>query len=134
VNYPRRIRPTWPTATGIDEQLIWTSEEAAREGRIDEVLTIGFGFCLVDINVIHALKRPEPDGTNLPLFMLGMSPGYKRILGEDVYFFDRVRSVGYSAHVDHALSWSIGHVSRLVLYNSHTIEDREHYERMQRPD
>jgi hypothetical protein len=40
------------------------------------------------------------------------------IVGEDVFFFRRLHEAGVSVHVDHALSWSIGHVHQRVLSNA----------------
>lgn len=69
VNSARRTRPTWPTAVALDGQLIWTTEELAQRGEVEQVRHPGLGFCLMDMDVIHTLRAPGPRG-RLSLYSL----------------------------------------------------------------
>jgi hypothetical protein len=44
--------------------------------------------------------------------------GKKSFIGEDVYFFNRVRQCGFSVYVDHDLSKEIYHIGSVRLSNS----------------
>lgn len=109
VNYPRRVAPHRPTAAREGE-LVWTTEAIASQGTVEQVDSIGFGLCLFDMNVI--------DGLEWPLFATEMIGDGTRIVGEDVYFFRRLKEAGVPVHLDHALSWSIGHIAQHVLMNA----------------
>ena len=115
VNYPRRARPTSPTAIGLDGEYVWTTEERARAGEVSEVHSLGLGFCLVDMAVIRALRATEPGVPAEPLFRIEMLGDGLDIVGEDVFFFRRVAEAGYAVHLDHGLSWSIGHAHQRLL-------------------
>jgi hypothetical protein len=117
-NYPRRVRPTYPTALDAAGNLVWTTEEKAAAGEVEEVGFLGLGFCLVSTPVIQTLKAKGK-----PLFTLAMTPDHK-FVGEDHYFCELVQRAGFAIHVDHALSWKIGHVARQELYNQDAIADR----------
>jgi hypothetical protein len=123
VNYPRRLRPTWPTAHDEDGKPVWTTPELAQAGLVEEVGTLGFGFCLVSMNVIDDLA-----GSGRPLYAMGVSEDFTRYVGEDAYFCATARRAGYKIHLDHGLSWQIGHVSRTELFNQDAVDDRRAYE------
>ena len=129
VNYPRRAEPTWPTAVSLEGELIWTTEELARQAEVVEVRHLGLGFCLVDMNVIHALRRPSADGKPKPLFALEMIGDGLQAVAEDVYFFRRVAECGYGVYLDHGLSWDIAHVHQRLLTNAQAAMEREAFER-----
>lgn len=121
VNYPRRVAPHRPTAGGLDEDLVWTTEDDARAGSIAKVLSLGFGFCLIDINVFDTLDehaRSTGKDSMWPLFAIEMQGDGTQVVGEDVYFFRKLREAGVSVYLDHPLSWSIGHVHQRVLTNA----------------
>lgn len=119
VNYPRRCRPTSPTATGLDGTHVWTTRELAIAGELEEVNSVGFGFCLVSMPVIGALA-----GAGKPLYAVGFTKDLLRYVGEDVYFCEVARAAGYQIFVDHGLSWQIGHVSRTELFNQDAVADK----------
>ncbi len=123
-NYPRRERPTYPTAHGMEGELVWTTEQAARDNEVVPVTTLGLGFCLVDVNVIHAIREINPNGTPRKMFAIGMTADWGGYIGEDAFFFQKVRDAGYSVHLDHALSWEIGHAADTLLFNSDAVADR----------
>src|SRR3712207_4119719 len=89
VNYPRRADPTWPTAVSLDGELIWTTADLAQRGDVVQVRHLGLGLCLVDMNVVHALRAPGADGRRRPLFSLEMADDGLEVVAEDVFFFRR---------------------------------------------
>lgn len=120
-NYPRRVHPHLPTAAGLDGRLVATTEALARQGAVSEVLSLGFGCCLIDMTVFGTLEqqaRAEGEASMWPLFLVEMLDDGTQIVGEDVFFFRRLRRAGIPVHVDHSLSWSIGHVHQRVLTNA----------------
>ncbi len=122
VNYPTRQIPAWPTAIGLDGQRVWTTEELATQNAVTQVASLGLGFCLIDV---HVLKSAKATGdTRRPLFMIELTED-GAMIGEDLVFFRRINEAGFPVHVDHALSWEIGHVHRHILYNSDALPERE---------
>jgi hypothetical protein len=128
VNCPRRMEPTGPTAVSLDGNLIWTTEELAREEKLEQVAHPGLGLCLVDMNVIKTLRAPGPDGKPIPLFAMEMLGEGLQVIAEDVFFFRRVNAAGFSVWVDHALSWQIGHVYTKLLTNADAEAQRAAFE------
>jgi hypothetical protein len=128
LNYPRRAEPTWPTAVSLDGEFVWTTEELAGRQEIAQVSHLGLGFCLVDMNVVHALRAPGADGRRRPLFALEMADDGLQVVAEDVFFFKRVAEAGFGVHLDHALSWHIGHVHQRLMTNADAEADRERFQ------
>jgi hypothetical protein len=113
VNQPTRTSP--PRASGVSltgEPLI-TTREKAEAGLVEEVGFPGLAFCLVEMRVVEALRN-----TGEPLFenrLWGEGINGDESTGEDVHFFRRVRQAGFPVHVDHGLSWEIGHAHQVIL-------------------
>lgn len=125
-NYARRHVPTAPTASkhGSDDEveLIWTTQDRAASGEIEEVAHLGLGLCLIDMRVFALLEaKAEEDGAEhfWPLFRIDPTPDGIRFVGEDVYFFKRLRDAGVKVFLDHGLSWEVGHLHETVLTNAH---------------
>jgi hypothetical protein len=121
VNYPRRGPPHLPTAVGLDGELLYTTEEAAKAQDVVPVLHMGFGCCLMDMSILdtiraHALANGKSESG--PLFATELVGDGTRIIGEDVFYFRQVRDAGIAVHVDQALSWNIGHVAQRELTNA----------------
>lgn len=89
-NYKRRAAPYTATAIALDGQLLETNETTAG---LVEVKSLGMGVLLVSG---AALKK-----VGLPLFVGG---------AEDRFFCQRLRSAGFSIHVDQGLSREVGHI------------------------
>jgi hypothetical protein len=124
VNQPRREYPTGPNASDIDGNPIWTTEELGRSGAVAEVGVLGLGLCLIDMRVVHTLR----DGNSVPLFSTAFwGEGIHEGVGEDTFFFNRVREAGFSVHLDHGLSWNVYHSSTTLLTNADTVAQRELY-------
>lgn len=128
-NYARRCLPTAPTACKVvtDEEgqdhknLVYTTQEKADAGEVEEVDHLGFGVCLINMRVFDMLQThaDETDGNFMPLFKFEEIPGAVGMIGEDVYFFKKLRGAGAKVYVDHALSWEVGHLHEYIYTNAH---------------
>lgn len=127
-NYARRVTPTAPTAAmdGTDgddvEHLLYTTQEKADRGLVEQCAHLGFGVLLIDMKVFDHLQAhadAEGHGNILPLFMFEPTPGKIGMVGEDVFFFRKLAAAGIRPFVDHGLSWEVGHCSEIVLTNAH---------------
>lgn len=127
-NYARRCIPTAPTACAAGEgstTLVYTTEAKAKADAVEEVSHMGFGLCLIHMHVFdllqaHAEARGDPNF--LPLFHFEATHGH--VVGEDVFFFAKLRDAGVTAWVDHALSWEIGHIHETIMTNAHADAQR----------
>lgn len=129
-NYARRCSPTAPTAskkTTDDEgkdykNLVYTTEEKALANEIEEVDHMGFGVCMINMRVFDMLQvkaDEDGDGNFMPLFKFEDIPGKFGVIGEDVYFFRKLREAGAKIYVDHGLSWEVGHLHDFIYTNQH---------------
>lgn len=129
-NYSRRAVPTGPTACSLEDGLLYTTQDKAKDDLVEECKHLGFGVLLVNMAVFDALQlKAEADGKNsfLPLFMFEPTPDQVGMIGEDVYFFNKLREAGVKAYVDHGLSWDVGHIHKTILRNSHSVKDRDEW-------
>lgn len=137
-NYARRATPTAPTAVRIDQNddaediknLVFTTPEKAAAGDLEEVAHLGFGVCLMNMRVLDQLQNhadAHDDGNFMPLFEMQSNPDKAGMIGEDVFFFNKVRAAGGKVYCDHALSWEVGHIGELILTNAHANAHRERW-------
>lgn len=137
-NYPRRVTPTAPTACRLTpdpegndtKNLIYTTREKAEARELEEAAHLGFGVCLMNMAVLDMLQvhaEANGDGNFLPLFEMRASEGKRGVIGEDVFFFKKVREAGGRIFVDHALSWEVGHIGEQILTNAHACAHRERW-------
>jgi len=131
-NYPRRTAPTGPVAARLDEagkwQHVWTTEALAKAGAVEEVAHVGLGLCLMDMNILHQVKAEVEKGVGWAQwapFDRKLLPGTNARMGEDASFFAELRSAGVAIHVDHALSWQVGHIHDQVLTNADAEAQKE---------
>ncbi len=113
VNQPTRASPPQASGVSLTGEPLITTREKAEAGLVEEVGFPGLAFCLVQMQVIHALRSAGG-----PLFenrLWGEGINGNESTGEDVHFFRRVRQAGFSVHVDHGLSWEIGHAHQVML-------------------
>ena len=136
-NYARRCFPTAPTAArqgcegGGKKSLVYTTQEKAEAREVEEVDHLGFGVCLIDMRVFDVLQNQaeaEGNGNFLPLFKFETAPNGIGVIGEDVYFFKKLRAAGIPVHVDHALSWEVGHLHEMPIFLSAANNQRERWE------
>lgn len=136
VNYPRRNYPTAPVAakTITDDSredyrnLVYTTQEKAEAGELEEVDHTGFGVLLMNMSVVDKLQaKADADGKTsfLPLFEFGSHPDGGGLIGEDAFFFAKCRDAGCKVYIDHALSWEVGHIHEQVLTNAHAVVQRD---------
>lgn len=135
-NYPRRVTPTAPTACKLvssdkdndTKNLIYTTPEKALAGELEEAAHLGFGVCLMNMRVLDLLQvhaSEHSDGNFMPLFEMKSTEGKVGMIGEDVFFFKKVREAGGRVFVDHALSWEVGHITDQILTNAHAIAQKD---------
>ena len=126
-NYLRRAEPLRPVAARLDGQgsweHVWTSEEQAKRGAVEEVSHVGLGLCLMDLNLLHQVKahvdRDGPAGwANWQPFERRPDPVTGTPMGEDASFFMGLREAGVKVHVDHGLSWQVGHIGERIMTNA----------------
>lgn len=132
-NYARRSIPTAPTASRWDEdqdkaELVYTTEEKANANEIEEVAHLGFGVCLIDMRVFDVLQadaEARGEKSMLPLFKFGTKDNGIGVIGEDVFFFKKLRDAGIKVFCDHGLSWEVGHISEMIFTNAHALVQRQ---------
>jgi hypothetical protein len=124
-NYARRSDPTGPVAAKLDDrggwQHIWTTEALAKAGTIEEAAHVGLGLCLMDMTLLHRVKAHVEKGVgwaNWAPFDRKLQPGSTARMGEDASFFQELREAGVVLHLDHALSWEVGHIHERVITNA----------------
>ena len=126
-NYPRRTSPTYPTARDLDGDLLWTTRELAKRCDVVPVGSLGLGFCLMSMTVLDDLRRhaaAQGQENFWPLFAFETRPGEMESVGEDIFFFRKLSAAGIVPHVDHALSWTIGHLHEKLLTNDEAVMRR----------
>ncbi|MGF1548970.1 MAG: hypothetical protein ACFBQW_00285 [Sphingomonadaceae bacterium] len=132
-NYARRSEPTGPVAARINEQgereHVWTTAELARQGAVEEVAHVGLGLCLMQMKALRQVKaHVEEHGAgwaNWAPFDRKLLPGTTTRMGEDASFFEELRAAGVKIHVDHGLSWQVGHIGERVLTNADALAQKE---------
>ena len=130
-NYPRRSIPTGPSAASLDGEPLYTTAEKAQAGAVEEALTLGLGFCLMDMAIVPKLERLAVERgkkTLWPLFFMEMRPDEAGFDSEDTYFFRKLRAAGVPAYVDHGLSWRVGHVHEIILTHEDAVAGRADWE------
>ena len=125
-NYARRLDPTSPTASKPNaegkNELVWTTKEVADRGDMEEVGHLGLGLCLMDMRAFGILEhKAKEEGKEhfWPLFRIDPTEDGIGSIGEDVYFFKRLRDAGIPIVLDHNLSWDVGHIHEHILTNAH---------------
>jgi hypothetical protein len=124
-NQPRRSDPTGPVAVRINEQgemeHVWTTAELAKQNVVEQVHHVGLAFCLIDMLVFLQVKEHVDKGVGWDQwnpFDRRLLPGTTARMGEDASFFAELREAGVKVHVDHGLSWQVGHIAERVLTNA----------------
>ena len=137
-NYSRRCVPTAPTAAYAEDQvapgadrLVYTTKEKAEAELVEEVGHMGFGFCRIDMKVLDALQLfAEANGQTsyLPLYQMTPKDDGVGLIGEDVFFFKKLRDAGIVPHCDHGLSWDIGHIGDVIMTSAMAVQQKEAWE------
>lgn len=111
VNYCSRIEPYKPTAIGFYGSVYSTEASTG----LEEIESMGMGLVAVHRDVIETLEMPY----------FNWVTGKNSFLGEDVYFFNRIRQNGFTVYVDHDLSKEIYHVGSIKLSNELALKGRD---------
>ncbi len=126
-NYARRFNPTSPTASLGKGELVWSDKGMG----VQPVAHMGLGLCLIDMRVYGALEQQaEAEGLPhfWPLFRIDPTPDGIRFIGEDVYYFAKLRRANVPIHCDHDLSVDVGHISEQILTYAHALRDKPKWE------
>lgn len=137
-NYARRCFPTAPTAakTIVDDEandhknLVYTTLEKSQAGEVEEVDHLGFGLCLIDCRLFTHLQvfaESKGEKSMLPLFQFDVKEDGSGIIGEDVYFFRKIRESGIPVYCDHGLSWEVGHIHDYIMTNALAVQHKERW-------
>ncbi|TMJ20619.1 MAG: hypothetical protein E6G92_13070 [Alphaproteobacteria bacterium] len=131
-NQPRRADPTGPVAVKLNAagemEYVWTTKAKAAAREVEEVWHVGLAFCLMDMNVLHQVKAHVEQGVGWDQwapFDRKLLPGTNARMGEDVSFFRELTDAGVKVHVDHALSWEVGHIHERVITNADAEAQKE---------
>lgn len=131
-NYPRRTDPAGPVAAKRGEdgawQHVWTTAALAKADSVEEVAHVGLGLCLMDMNLLHQVKAQVEKGVgwaHWAPFDRKLIEGTTARMGEDASFFQELREAGVPIHVDHALSWEVGHIAERVITNADAEAQKE---------
>jgi hypothetical protein len=132
LNQARRTEPTGPVTTRFNEagalEHVWTTEALAKAGTVEEVAHVGLAFTLMDMNLLHQVKdhvEKHASWAKWEPFERKRDPSSGALMGEDASFMAELRAAGVRIHVDHGLSWHVGHIGERVFTNADTIADRE---------
>ena len=131
-NQPRRSEPTGPVAVKRNEagemEHVWTTEDLARAGTVEEVWHVGLALCLLDLQILHQVKAHVEKGVgwaHWAPFDRKLMPGTNVRMGEDISFFRELTEAGVKVYVDHGLSWEVGHIAERVITNAHAVADKQ---------
>lgn len=130
-NYPRRCTPTGPTAAALEGGLLYTTQEKADAGLVEQCAHLGFGVLLINMKIFDALQahvEAQGEDSFLPLFLFEATPDKVGMIGEDVFFFRKLKEAGILPWVDHGLSAEVGHIHKAILRNSHAETHRSAWE------
>ena len=120
-NYVRRQVPTLPVTTDLTDRLYCTNPE---DTGLVEIKHTGFGCLLTSIKVFEDMEMPWFDTQ----WVVSKETGKILIMGEDVWFFNKVRELGYKVWLDNDLSQSVIHIGNFEFHNRlarATVEDSE---------
>ncbi len=98
-NYRRKIPPGRFTARNKDntDEIITTKDSTS----LTECYYGGFGFCLIETEVLKAIKRPR--------FLQYFVPEFDCYTTEDLPFFNEVHKAGFPVFVDQEVSKRVWH-------------------------
>lgn len=120
-NYVQRSLPTRPNSISVLGEPKHTEEDSTG---IEEVHSVGFGCCLIRMEVFDAMPQPWFD-----TYWFTNEKNTRSFIGEDVYFCHKARHAGYKTYIDHDLSQNVTHIG--VFEYTHAMADtsrewREH--------
>lgn len=117
-NYPTKEVESRPTAYRDDDDYIgpvWTKKDSSG---LEPVSHVGLGLTLIDMRVYDALELPY-------FHFQPIEPDFVKTMGEDVYFFRKMKAAGIECFIDHDLSQNIAHVGKWEYTNQHAVQCQE---------
>lgn len=131
-NQPRRSYPTGPVAVKLNAvgelEHVWTTQDLAETGAVEPVIHVGLALCLIDMTILPQLRAHIENGVgwaHWAPFARKPIPGSTELMGEDVSFMRELADAGIGVHVDHGLSWQVGHIHEQVLTNADTVAQKQ---------
>ncbi|MFL6845274.1 MAG: hypothetical protein ACJ8ER_10385 [Allosphingosinicella sp.] len=100
-NYAQRLGPPVPTAIDGDNERIGPNPQ----GQVEEVASVGFGFCLMKAEVFDVVPKPW--------FSTNLSIDGEVLQSDDVHFGNQARNSGIPIFLDPGIE--IGHIAETVI-------------------
>lgn len=101
---------------GKDWEQVATTEAKAAAVTLEPVGRMGLGVALIRREVFEAVEQPW--------FIEGKRRDGS-FVGEDCHFFERAKTKGHVAYVDHSLSWQVGHVHERAMFPRDAIHHEQ---------
>lgn len=111
--YSQRKEPAKPVCSR-DGYWVYTEEDSTG---LEEVDFLGMGALMVETEVYRHLPKPW--------HCLGWNDAKGTIVGEDVYFCRKAKSIGASTWIDHDLTKEIGHIGYRTFTYQDPLRDKE---------
>lgn len=120
-NCSKRRRPISATArkenpedpTKLDA--VWPDPEK-KEG-IERVHVVGSAVMCIQAEVFFQLEYPW--------FLTPWLPEDQRFVGEDLFFCAQLKKAGVPLHIDHGISWNVGHIGQYTYRLNDVLAERE---------
>jgi hypothetical protein len=108
-NYVQRKRPVKPTAARVapngERVWVYTPPAEHQKTQLEAVESLGLGLCLIEAAVFEVVPAPW--------FSMVWSDAKGQHMGEDVFFFRKVKSaIDVDPMIDHALSREVYHIGK----------------------
>ena len=127
VTQPTRSDKPVPTAFQGDGARVYSTPELVAQKAVERVRFMGLGICLMDMSIINKLSlqaAKEKRTSIFPLFDTTMTENPDEIVGEDIFFCNRLDAAGIPIHVDHYLSWETRHIASLAVSMADALAQR----------
>jgi hypothetical protein len=79
-------------------------------------------------DAVEARAEEKGEKNFLPLFNFETTENGISVIGEDVFFFKKLRDAGIDIWCDHALSWEVGHLHETIVTNAHAVNQKDKWE------
>ena len=119
-NCAKRRRPISPTARKHNEDTgefdaVWPDPEK-KEG-VERISVVGTAVMAIKAEVFMQLPYPW--------FHTPWHPEDQRFVGEDLYFCAQLKNADIPLHIDHGVSWGVGHVGQYTYRMQDVLGERE---------
>lgn len=118
-NCVRRMIQTYPTAWRSGEGYVYSRPESSGLEQVDRV---GTAVMLIDMRVFEAI--------DLPYFLFEQDPeSPPGMIGEDIYFCDKLKEAGIPLYIDHDLSKLVKHWGTVGYTMQMALDAEDYYNR-----